>query len=92
MRKPMAYRIELTKRAAKEFERLPKSVQERVARWLDLLAVDPRCEGSRQLAGKDSLRRVHAGRDYVIVYAILDDAIVVLVVRIANRREAYRNL
>jgi mRNA interferase RelE/StbE len=88
----MAYRVELTKRAAKELERLPKPVQKRVARWLDVLAANPRCEGSCQLAGKDSLRRIHAGRDYVIVYTILDDAILVLVVRIANRREAYRNL
>jgi mRNA interferase RelE/StbE len=92
MRKPMVYRIELTKRAVKELERLPKAVQNRIARWLDVHALDPRCEGSRQLSGKDSLRRVHAGRDYAIVYTILDDAILVLVVRIANRREAYRNL
>ena len=88
----MAYRVELTKRVAKELERLPKQLQKRVARWLDVLAANPRCEGSRRLAGKDSLWRIHAGRDYVIVYTILDDAILVLVVRIANRREAYRNL
>ena len=88
----MTYRIELTNRASKELERLPKPIQKRIARWLGVLAVDPRCEGSKQLEGKDHLRRVHAGRDYVIVYSILDDVVVVLVVRIANRREAYRRL
>jgi mRNA interferase RelE/StbE len=88
----MSYQIELTPRAVKEFERLPKPVQKRVARWLDVLAEDPRCEGSKKLEGGSSLYRVHAGRAYVIVYTILDDAVVVLVVRVANRREAYRGL
>ncbi len=88
----MAYGIELTKRAAKELERLPKPIQKRVTRWLDVIALDPRCDGSKQLAGKDSLRRIHAGKDYVIVYTILDEAVLVLVIRVANRREAYRNL
>ena len=88
----MTYRIELTNRAAKELERFPKPIQKRIARWLDVLAVDPRCEGSKLLKGKGHLRRIHAGRDYVIVYTILDDVVVVLVVRIANRREAYRRL
>jgi mRNA interferase RelE/StbE len=88
----MAYRIELTNRAAKELERLQKPIQKRIARWLGILAVDPRCEGSKQLEGKGHLRRIHVGRDYVIVYSILDDVVVVLVVRIANRREAYRRL
>jgi len=88
----MSYRIELTRRVAKELEQLPKPIQKRVARWLDVLAVDPRCEGSKQLEGKKHLRRVHAGRDYVIVYTVLEDVVVVLVVRIAHRREAYRGL
>ncbi|MCX6093187.1 MAG: type II toxin-antitoxin system mRNA interferase toxin, RelE/StbE family [Candidatus Bipolaricaulota bacterium] len=87
-----SYRIELTSRAAKELERLPKPIQKRIARWLDILAADPRCEGSKQLEGKGHLRRVHAGKDYVIVYRVLDDVVVVLVVRIAHRREAYRML
>ena len=86
----MGYRVDLTPRAAKELERLPKRIQKRIARWLDVLAVDPRCEGSKKLEGASDLYRVHVGRDYVIVYTILDDA--VLVVRVAHRREVYRRL
>jgi mRNA interferase RelE/StbE len=86
----MRYRIELTKRAAKELRDLPKQLQTRVAHWLDLLVTDPRCEGSKQLSAKKELRRVHAGRDYIIVYAPMEK--VVLVVRIASRSEAYRRL
>lgn len=88
----MSYQIELTPRAVKELERLSKPVQKRIARWFDVLAEEPRCEGAKKLEGGSDLYRVHAGRDYVIVYTILDDAVVVLVVRVANRREAYRGL
>ena len=88
----MWYRVELTPRAAKELERLPKRIQKRVARWLDVLAKDPRCRVSKKLEGAQDLYRVHSGKDYVIVYSIVDDAVLVLVVRIAHRREAYRRL
>jgi len=88
----MSYQIKLTPRAAKELERLPKPVQKRIARWFDVLAEDPRCERSKKLEGRSDFYRVHAGRDYVILYTILDDALVVLVVRAANRREANRGL
>ena len=82
----MRYRVELTPRAAKELEGLPKRIQKRVARWLDVLADDPRCQGSKKLEGVQDLYRVHAGKDYVIVYTILDDAVVVLVAHIAHRQ------
>lgn len=35
------------------------------------------------------LRRMRIG-DYRVVYEVLDDALVVLVVRVGHRREAYR--
>jgi len=88
----MAYRVDLTPRAADEYRRLPRHVRSRIGRWLDLLAEDPRRMGTKQLEGRAELRRVHAGKDYVIIYTIEDDKVRVLVVRIAHRREAYRRL
>ncbi|MEK6716725.1 MAG: type II toxin-antitoxin system RelE/ParE family toxin [candidate division NC10 bacterium] len=38
------------------------------------------------------LRRVHAGHDYVILYTIREVERLILVVRVAHRREAYRHL
>jgi len=88
----MAYRVDLTPRAAKELERLPQGIRKRVGRWLDLLARDPRCQASKKLEGAKDLYRVHAGKDYVIVYTIADDVVLVLVVRVAHHREAYQRL
>lgn len=88
----MPYRIDLTPRAAKDLERLPKAAQRKVARWLDLLAEDPRCPASKKLEATVDLYRVHAGKDYVIIYTICDETVLILVVRIAHRSEAYRRL
>ena len=88
----MGYRVAFTPRAEKEVEALPRQVQKRVARWLDLLADDPRREGTKKLEGRGELRRVHVGRDYVIAYAVRAKEVLVLVVRVAHRREVYRGL
>ena len=88
----MAYTVKLVPTATKQLAALPKPVQKRVARWIDLIATDPRRPTSRQLERYPDLRRVHASKDYVIVYSILDAEVIVLVVRIAHRREVYRRL
>ena len=49
-------------------------------------------KAQRQLEGYPDLRRIHAGKDYVIVYSVFDDEVVVLVVAVAHRREVYRRL
>ena len=53
------------------------------------MADNPRPQGSKKLGGEDGLYRIRVG-DYRIVYAIRDDILVVLVVRIGHRSEVYR--
>jgi mRNA interferase RelE/StbE len=86
------YRIEFAAKAADELRRLPKPVQKRVARWVELLSDDPRRLGTKQLEGRPELRRVHASKDYVIVYTIVERRLLVLVVRVAHRKGVYRRL
>lgn len=88
----MAYTIKLTGKAERQIGDLPVHVQQRVARWIGLLAQDPHRRPSSQLEGYPELRRVHASKDYVIVYSVLEAEVVVLVVRVAHRREVYRRL
>ena len=88
----MRYRIAFTDPAQREFDQLPRHVQKRAARWIDLLAQDPRREGTKKLVGIGELRRVHASKDYVIVYVIRDKEVLVLIVRVAHRKEVYRGL
>lgn len=88
----MAYAIKFSGKAQRQLEELPEHIRKRVARWIGLLAENPLRKPSRQLEGYPELRRVHASKDYVIVYSVLEDEVVVLVVRVAHRREVYRRL
>jgi mRNA interferase RelE/StbE len=88
----MAYTVKLAGRAERQMAKLPQHIRKRVARQLGLLAEDPYRRPSCQLEGYPELRRIHASKDYVIVYSVLEDEVVVLVVRVAHRREVYRGL
>lgn len=55
------------------------------------MEINPRPPGARKLAGEDSFYRVREG-DYRIVYAIEDDRLIILVLRIGHRSDVYRNL
>lgn len=83
------YRVEVARRALKALQRLPRPGQQRVRAAIDLLADDPRPPGCVKLTGEDGTYRVRTG-DYRIVYDVLDDRLVVQVVRIGHRREVYR--
>ena len=86
------YRVLFTRKATQELRGLPPQIQKRVARWMGLLAENPRRRGTKQLEGRPELRRVHVGKDYVVVYAIREEEILVLVVRVGHRKEIYRRL
>ena len=85
----MTYRVELRPSAAKALEALPKSARARVDALIVSLADEPRPSGVKKLAGEDSLYRVRSG-EYRVVYTIEDRVLLVLVVRVAHRREVYR--
>lgn len=75
-------------KAERQFLRLDKSVQGRVAEMMSALRDIPRPHGCLKMKGGDSYR-VRVG-DYRVVYEIHDRTITVIVVKIAHRREAYR--
>ena len=83
------YRIDLSRDAAKSLSGLDRSIQTRIRSAIDALADEPRPSGSVKLAGGSGEWRIRVG-DYRIVYEIHDDRLVVLVVRVAHRREVYR--
>ena len=50
---------------------------------------DPRPTGVKKLAGKDDLYRIREG-DYRIIYTIQARELVILVLKIGDRKEVYR--
>ena len=57
---------------------------------IDALAHRPRPPGAKLLAGTGDERiwRIAVG-DYRVLYQVVDERLVVLVIRVANRRDAY---
>jgi mRNA interferase RelE/StbE len=85
----MAYKIEFTAAAKRQFDKLPDTARRRLAETVDRLSENPRPAGIKKLSGEEGLYRVRAG-DYRIVYRIEDSRLLVLVVKIGHRREVYR--
>lgn len=82
------YRIEVTPRAQKDLKALPTRERQRVAEQIDALKIDPRPTGSRKLRGREDFYRIRAG-DYRVVYQIEDEVLLILIVRVGDRKEIY---
>ncbi len=85
----MAYRIELTSRAARQFAELEAPLQKKIGARIDALGRDPRPPISRKLVGSDDLYRIRVG-DYRVIYRIEDRVVLITVIRIGHRRDVYR--
>ncbi|MEW6126657.1 MAG: type II toxin-antitoxin system RelE/ParE family toxin [Acidobacteriota bacterium] len=83
------YKIEFSRKAERDFKNLEKSVQTRLKPKIDSLAKNPRPSGVKKLEGEEDLYRVRVG-DYRIIYQIQDDKLIVLVVKIGDRKEIYK--
>jgi mRNA interferase RelE/StbE len=85
----VTYTVEISSSAAKSLAKIDKNARLRVVGAIELLALDPRPPGVKMLRGGEQGRwRARVG-DYRIVYTIEDDRLIVLVLRVAHRREVY---
>lgn len=85
----MAYRIEISSKAEREIGKLPKTTREKIYAKLAQLG-QPRPDGVVKLKGKlKDFYRVRVG-DHRILYEIRDEKLLVIVVAVRDRREAYR--
>jgi mRNA interferase RelE/StbE len=85
----MAYSILLAPPAERQLRALAESVQKRIVKRLKSLRENPRPQGVKKLAGEDDLYRIREG-DYRIIYMIRDKELIVLVVKIGDRKKIYR--
>ncbi|MDP2183487.1 MAG: type II toxin-antitoxin system RelE/ParE family toxin [Actinomycetota bacterium] len=85
------YRIEFAASAHRQFAKLAPDAKRRLAPEIDMLATEPRPHGAKRLATEDELYRIRVGV-YRIVYAVENDLLVILVVKIGHRRDVYRGL
>jgi mRNA interferase RelE/StbE len=85
------YTVAFERSAKKEFDRLEGPIRARVLRKVAVLEDDLRPPGVTRLVKADDLWRIRIG-DYRVVYAIEDERLVVIVVRVAGRGRVYRDI
>ena len=84
----MRYAIRIKASAVRELQRIQRSDRERLIAAIDRLAENP-FAGSALKGELRGLRRIRVG-DYRLIYEVKERDLVVLVLRAAHRREAYR--
>lgn len=85
----MIFRVELSRSAARAFERSPRPERRRVEKAIDTLARNPRPPGKLVKAiqgSKDSFLRMRVG-NYRIMYEVADANQAVLILGIIHRKD-----
>ena len=89
----MSYKIEVRAKVLKALARIPRTDRARVEREIESLADDPRPAGCRPVeTAEPNTYRIRCGR-YRIIYIVLDEEVLIVVVRVAKRSEdTYKGL
>ncbi len=83
-----SYSLQIKRSAAKELEAVPLKDRRRIVTRIEGLRTEPRPPGCEKLSGDDKYR-IRQGNDRIL-YEIRDDALIVTVVRVGDRRDVCR--
>ncbi|MCE2982886.1 MAG: type II toxin-antitoxin system RelE/ParE family toxin [Parachlamydia sp.] len=86
----MIYKINYDCDLEKKLAKIPKRDQNAIVVKIKSLSKDPRQTGSIKLKGH-SLYRVKCGK-YRVIYEIKDKQLIILIVDVDGRKDAYRGL
>lgn len=86
----MIYKIKISDDAEKQIGKLNPRMGTRIRDAIRKLAPNPRASGTIKLKGREEWR-IRVG-DFRVIYTIHDDTVLVFVVKVAHRGDAYRNL
>ncbi|MFE6845813.1 type II toxin-antitoxin system RelE/ParE family toxin [Streptomyces sp. NPDC057686] len=89
----MKYAFRFTTAAQRQLRAIDRPAAMRILAALTALGDDPYREGAdiKKLTGPSGLYRLRVG-SYRIAYQVLDGELVILVVKIGDRRDIYRNI
>jgi mRNA interferase RelE/StbE len=82
------YEVRLTPQAAKQLASLERAMQLRIAGVIELLSLNPFPPKAQRLRGREAWR-VRVG-DYRLLYTVNQGELIIVVIRMAHRREVYR--
>ena len=82
------YSLQFKESVTKDLRTLPKKDVQRILKRIESLAEEPRPSGCEKLVDRE-FYRIRQGR-YRVLYEILDDVLVVLVIKVGSRDAVYR--
>jgi mRNA interferase RelE/StbE len=85
------YKIEWKRSATKELRQLPKNAIQKALSIVETLTNNPHPNASKKLSGTDNTYRIRFG-DYRIIYNVMDQVLIIEVIRVGHRKDIYRNL
>jgi mRNA interferase RelE/StbE len=90
------FRVDIHPRADKELDRLSPCDRSRILTRIEKLGIDPHPRGHRRLSGisgpeEEPVFRIRVG-DFRILYIIRETWLVVIVIRVGQRKDIYQNL
>jgi len=86
----MSYEVIFDPGAVREFKKIPNTQRQHLADIIDGLTEDPRPPGAEKLTNVEAYK-ICVG-DYRIIYTIKDDKLIVLIVKVGNRRDVYKDI
>ena len=87
----MPYTVEFLKTAVEELEGLSTNAQRQIVKKIDGLKNDPKPAGVIQLKSPEKFLRLRVG-DYRVIYLVEGKRLVILVVKIGDRKDVYDDL
>lgn len=85
----MAYTIQFKPLALRQLEKLPRDIQKKLAARIEALRDNPFPPGCKKMAAIPDTWRIRVG-DYRVVYQVHQKELLVLVLTVGHRKDAYR--
>lgn len=87
----MQYDVEFRPSVLKSLIRLPRKDLLRIKRKIEDLARNLPDRSTTKMRGDNTFHRVRSG-NYRIIYAIHDERLIILVVRVGHRKDVYKSI
>jgi mRNA interferase RelE/StbE len=84
-----SYKVEWKNSAYKELAKLPRQMIPKIVEAVGKLQENPHPPGVKKLVGSEHSYRMRVG-DYRVIYEILDDKLIVEIIRVRHRKDAYK--
>lgn len=85
------YQVVFKKSAAKELEKLPKRVQNKILDAIQLLAVNPFTEllQIKKMKGAEDLFRIRI-QDHRVIYQVEAERVTIAIIKVGHRKDVYQ--